>query len=54
MGRTDFPGGHESTLMDSIYEVLFSLDDETIVLPGHGVETTIAAEKEWHGVGRSR
>lgn len=54
VGRTDFPGGHESTLMDSIYEVLFSLDDETIVLPGHGVETTIAAEKEWHGVGRSR
>lgn len=49
VGRTDFPGGHEATLLDSIHRVLFSLEDSTIVLPGHGLDTTIAAEKAWLG-----
>ncbi len=45
IGRTDFPGGDLKTLLHSIREKLFKLDDETIVYPGHGPETTIGDEK---------
>jgi glyoxylase-like metal-dependent hydrolase (beta-lactamase superfamily II) len=45
IGRTDLPGGDLKTLMHSIRERLFKLDDETIVYPGHGPETTIGDEK---------
>ncbi len=48
VGRTDFAGGDECALMDSIHSVLFLLDGATQVLPGHGLDTSIAAEKEWH------
>jgi len=45
IGRTDLPGGDLDTLIRSIRERLFKLDDETIVYPGHGPETTIGDEK---------
>ena len=45
IGRTDLPGGDLKTLTHSIMERLFKLDDETIVYPGHGPETTIGDEK---------
>ena len=45
IGRTDLPGGDLKTLMHSIRKRLFKLDDETIVYPGHGPETTIGDEK---------
>ena len=45
IGRTDLPGGNLNTLIHSIRERLFKLDDETIVYPGHGPETTIGDEK---------
>jgi len=45
IGRTDLPGGDLETLVRSIRERLFKLDDETIVYPGHGPETTIGDEK---------
>ena len=45
IGRTDLPGGNLRTLLDSIRDKLFSLDDKTIVYPGHGPETTIGDEK---------
>ena len=45
IGRTDLPGGDLETLVRSIRERLFRLDDETIVYPGHGPETTIGDEK---------
>lgn len=45
IGRTDLPGGSQPTLVDSIRRKLFALPDDTVVLPGHGPETTIGAEK---------
>jgi hydroxyacylglutathione hydrolase len=45
IGRTDLPGGDLDTLVHSITDRLFSLEDETIVYPGHGPETSIGDEK---------
>ncbi len=45
VGRTDFPGGSMSQLMESIKEKLLILPDETEVCPGHGPTTTIGREK---------
>jgi glyoxylase-like metal-dependent hydrolase (beta-lactamase superfamily II) len=45
IGRTDFPDGSFETLQNAIHKKLFALPDDTIVLPGHGPETTIGREK---------
>ena len=45
IGRHDFPGSDFATLAKSIREQLYTLPDETIVLPGHGPTTTIGREK---------
>jgi len=45
VGRTDFPGGDEGKLMASLRERLMPLPDATIVVPGHGPETTIGVER---------
>ena len=44
IGRTDLPRGNHAQLLASIREKLFSLPPETVVLPGHGGETTIGDE----------
>ena len=44
VGRTDLPGGDMATLMSSLQK-LVALPDDTLVIPGHGMHTTIAAEK---------
>ncbi|MFR8518845.1 MAG: MBL fold metallo-hydrolase, partial [Emergencia timonensis] len=46
IGRTDFYGGDFNEIIKSIRERLFVLPDNTVVLPGHMGETTIAYEKE--------
>ncbi len=59
-GDTLFPGGpgntrrnptHFATIIRSIQQRLFTLPDETIVMPGHGEDTTVGAERphlqEW-------
>lgn len=51
-GATKFPGGDFPTIIRSIEERLFSaLDAATIVMPGHGIDTSIGAEQphlqEW-------
>ena len=48
-GRTDFPGGDEQALMDSIRNVLLPLPEETIVYPGHMRATDIKSERRMHG-----
>lgn len=45
IGRTDLPGGDTDTLLDTIRVKLFALPNHTVVLPGHGPETTIGEEK---------
>lgn len=46
IGRTDLPGGDEKQIIESIIKKLMTLQDETIVRPGHGPRTTIGAERE--------
>jgi glyoxylase-like metal-dependent hydrolase (beta-lactamase superfamily II) len=45
VGRTDFPGGNEGKLMASLRDRLMPLPDATVVVPGHGPETTIGVER---------
>lgn len=44
VGRTDLMGGDWETLEASIQRELFTLDDATYVIPGHGPMTTIGRE----------
>ena len=45
IGRTDLPGGSSKSIISSIRNRLYSLPDETLVIPGHGPTTTIGNEK---------
>ncbi len=45
VGRTDFPGGDATQLLESIRSRLLMLPDATAVYPGHAMRTTIAHEK---------
>lgn len=45
VGRTDLFGGSGRDLFTSIVDKLLVLDDKTVVLPGHGPQTTIGAER---------
>ncbi len=50
-GATKYPGGDFEAIIHSIDTKLFTFPDDTIVLPGHGLDTTIGAERphlqEW-------
>lgn len=46
IGRTDLPMGDYGTLVDSIRRRILSLPDDTVVLSGHGGETTVGHEKK--------
>lgn len=50
-GNTSFEGGDFDTIIESIDRKLFTLPADTLVLPGHGDDTTIGAERpqlqEW-------
>lgn len=45
IGRVDLPGGDYDTLINSIREKIFVLNESMVVYPGHGPTTTIAHEK---------
>ncbi len=45
IGRTDLPGGDFATLEKSIREQIYVLDDDTIVVSGHGPDTTVGRER---------
>ena len=45
IGRTDFPGGNQQTLIDSVRGKIFTLPEETVIYSGHGPKTTVREEK---------
>jgi hydroxyacylglutathione hydrolase len=45
VGRVDLPGGSWQSMLTSLRTVVLPLDDETVVLPGHGPATTIGRER---------
>jgi glyoxylase-like metal-dependent hydrolase (beta-lactamase superfamily II) len=46
VGRTDLPGGDFKMLKSSIQEKIYSLDESTVVVTGHGPQTSIKKEME--------
>jgi glyoxylase-like metal-dependent hydrolase (beta-lactamase superfamily II) len=46
IGRTDLPGGNPRQILRSIADQLLPLPEETVVVPGHGGNTTIGREQE--------
>ena len=48
VGRTDFIGGSFEELERSIRNKIYTLDENTIVYPGHGPITTVGAEKRFN------
>ena len=47
IGRTDLLEGNEKDLFNSI-KTLYKLNNDTIIYPGHGKNTTIKHEKEFN------
>ncbi|WP_221361650.1 MBL fold metallo-hydrolase [Streptomyces beigongshangae] len=45
VGRTDLPGGDMDEMLGSLARVCLPLDDSTVVLSGHGPQTTIGRER---------
>jgi len=45
IGRTDLPGGDSGAMDQSLRSVIWPMGDDVIVLPGHGSQTTIGAER---------
>lgn len=45
VGRWDLPGGDYDTLLSGIREKLLPLDDNIVVLPGHGPPTSLGRER---------
>lgn len=48
VGRTDFPGSNSFDLNKSIKNVIYNFNDNTILLPGHGANTTVEHEKKYN------
>ncbi|MBM3800748.1 MAG: MBL fold metallo-hydrolase [Acidimicrobiia bacterium] len=46
IGRTDLWGGSQEAIFRSLQSKLLTLDDRTVVYPGHGQPTTIGAERQ--------
>jgi glyoxylase-like metal-dependent hydrolase (beta-lactamase superfamily II) len=45
VGRTDFPRGSWQQLLASIQQTVLPLEDRTLILPGHGPDTTVGRER---------
>ena len=48
IGRTDLPGGDHQTLVNSIKERIFTLDDNVMIYTGHGADTSVEYEKKYN------
>ena len=45
-GNTALPRANHSQIMESIWQKIFVLPDDTVIYPGHGLETTVGKEKD--------
>jgi glyoxylase-like metal-dependent hydrolase (beta-lactamase superfamily II) len=45
IGRTDLPGGDPEAILASLARVVLPLQDDTVVLAGHGPRTTVGRER---------
>jgi glyoxylase-like metal-dependent hydrolase (beta-lactamase superfamily II) len=45
IGRMDLPGGSEQDMDATLREVIWPLDDATVIHPGHGPSTSMARER---------
>ncbi|MDD5617837.1 MAG: MBL fold metallo-hydrolase [Candidatus Omnitrophica bacterium] len=45
IGRTDLPDGSYESIMSSIENKLLCLDDDVVIYPGHGDDSTIGRER---------
>lgn len=45
IGRTDLPGGDHATMLRTLRSKVLPLADDIVVLPGHGEQTSIGAER---------
>ncbi len=45
IGRTDLPGGDFGILAESIKTAIYTLDDNSVLYPGHGPSTSVGREK---------
>lgn len=50
IGRTDLPGGSFQQIKHSVKDVLFTLDENIKVYPGHGEPTSIGYEKKFNDI----
>jgi len=46
IGRTDLPGGSFQKIIQSLHGTVLALPDDTVVVPGHGPQTTIGEERD--------
>jgi hydroxyacylglutathione hydrolase len=45
IGRTDLTGGNHGQMQDSLRDRVLPLADDIVVLPGHGMQTSIGRER---------
>ena len=45
IGRTDFPRGSTEAIMRSLVDTVLPLEDDTLILSGHGPDTTVGRER---------
>jgi glyoxylase-like metal-dependent hydrolase (beta-lactamase superfamily II) len=48
IGRTDLPGGDYDTLINSIKSRVMTLPNETVLLTGHGPQSTVGIERQFN------
>ena len=48
VGRTDFPDGNFENMINSIKKLFSIIDDDYVLYPGHGPETTVDFEKKYN------
>ncbi len=45
IGRTDLPGGDHQGMLQSLRDKVLTLDDDVVILPGHGEQTSVGRER---------